>query len=80
MLRNEIHSYFRNFVSLIRTFVDLLLNLQFAHQFVVGLCVFALQIFHEAAAFSYFFDQTASRRKVFLMSAKVLGEIPYFLR
>lgn len=36
------------------------LDLQFCHQFVVGLCVFALQVLHEATTFTDLLDQTAA--------------------
>lgn len=55
------------------------LNLQFRHQLIVGLGVFALQVLHEAAAFAYFFDEAAARGKVFLVAAQMLGEIADFL-
>lgn len=37
------------------------LHFQLRHQVVVRLLIFPLQVFHEAAAFTDFFDETASR-------------------
>ena len=32
----------------------------FCHQIVVGLCIFALEVFHQTATFAYFFDQSTA--------------------
>lgn len=53
----------------------LCLDLELTHQIVVGLGVFALEIFHQAAAFADFLDETSAGGEIFLMAFQVFGEI-----
>lgn len=52
-----------------------MLYLQLCHQVIVSLGILALQVLHEAAAFSDFLDEASAGREVFLVSAQVLREI-----
>lgn len=51
------------------------LDLQLRHQVVVALGVFALEVLHEAAAFTNLFDETTAGGEVLLVRAEVIRQI-----
>lgn len=59
---------------------SLCLDLELAHQIVVGLGVFAFEILHQAAAFANFFDETAARGEVLLVALQVFRKVFDFFR
>ena len=52
---------------------------ELCHQIVVGLGVFALEIFHQAAAFADFLDETTAGRVVLFVGFQVIGKFFYLL-
>jgi hypothetical protein len=51
---------------------------ELGHEFIVRCCIFTLEVLHQAATFTHFFDQTTARRVVFFVGLQVLDKFVHF--